>query len=153
MKNTLYTLGLIATISFTACHGDAPQTEATTNTLSPVPVTTTTADTSKSIWNNTTTDTKQQPLPANTVTPQASTTSSAANPEHGKPGHRCDIAVGAPLNSPKTQQQPPLQPAQQSIAPTQPLPSTNNTGTVKLNPAHGQPGHDCAIPVGQPLKG
>lgn len=23
--------------------------------------------------------------------------------------------------------------------------------TVKLNPAHGQPGHDCAIPVGQPL--
>jgi hypothetical protein len=23
----------------------------------------------------------------------------ALNPEHGKPGHRCDIAVGAPLNS------------------------------------------------------
>lgn len=25
--------------------------------------------------------------------------STAINPEHGQPGHRCDIAVGAPLNS------------------------------------------------------
>jgi len=23
----------------------------------------------------------------------------ALNPAHGQPGHRCDIAVGAPLNS------------------------------------------------------
>jgi hypothetical protein len=25
------------------------------------------------------------------------------NPSHGQPGHRCDIAVGAPLNSKPTQ--------------------------------------------------
>jgi hypothetical protein len=23
---------------------------------------------------------------------------------------------------------------------------------VRLNPAHGAPGHDCAVAVGQPLK-
>ena len=67
----------------------------------------------------------------------------ALNPEHGKPGHRCDIAVGAPLNSPA-----------QQAAPSQPIPGlpVNTGGAVTLNPPHGQPGHDCAIPVGQPLR-
>ena len=72
----------------------------------------------------------------------------ALNPEHGQPGHRCDIAVGAPLNSPA---------ANQSTAPAPPTPilsaPANAGGSVSLNPPHGQPGHDCAIPVGQPLKG
>ncbi|WP_107039261.1 hypothetical protein [Brumimicrobium mesophilum] len=27
----------------------------------------------------------------------------------------------------------------------------SNNGAVKLNPPHGEPGHDCAIAVGQPL--
>ena len=85
----------------------------------------------------------QQPLPA--------IGTAALNPKHGEPGHRCDIAVGAPLNSP-------AQPAQQTVPvietlPTQPAALTNPGGIVKLNPAHGQPGHDCAIPVGKPLKG
>lgn len=41
--------------------------------------------------------------------------------------------------------------ALQNVAPTQ---STNNTGgNVAINPAHGQPGHDCAVPVGAPLTG
>ena len=30
----------------------------------------------------------------------ASTSTEAMNPPHGQPGHRCDIAVGAPLSSP-----------------------------------------------------
>ncbi len=30
---------------------------------------------------------------------------------------------------------------------------TSTNGDVALNPAHGQPGHDCAIPVGAPLNG
>lgn len=43
-----------------------------------------------------------QPTPV-TSTPVA--TGTGLNPEHGKPGHRCDIAVGAPLNSaPATKQ-------------------------------------------------
>ncbi len=108
------------------------------------------------------------------------------NPIHGQPGHRCDIAVGAPLNSPvkklrqpasvqqtvpvlppasvqqtaPDQQNVPLQqtaPVQQSIPnqlfPNLAKPVTKGSGTAKLNPAHGQPGHDCAIAVGQPLKG
>jgi hypothetical protein len=71
----------------------------------------------------------------------------ALNPEHGQPGHRCDIAVGAPLNAPAQQAQPTARPAQ-------PAPNVlmNTNGAVTLNPPHGQPGHDCAIPVGQPLK-
>lgn len=36
--------------------------------------------------------------------------------------------------------------------PTQTLPETNDTKTTAaLNPAHGQPGHTCALPVGAPL--
>lgn len=39
--------------------------------------------------------------------------------------------------------------------PLQNEPSQNNSSTggedVKINPPHGEPGHDCAVPVGQPL--
>ncbi len=83
------------------------------------------------------------------------------NPAHGQPGHRCDIAVGQPLNSPAksnatvpaaniTPVNNPL-PAQPAVTqPASPFPGTGTT--AKLNPAHGQPGHDCSIAVGQPLK-
>lgn len=53
--------------------------------------------------------------------------SSKINPPHGQPGHRCDIAVGAPL------------------------PATTTSSTAKINPPHGQPGHRCDIAVGSPL--
>ena len=69
----------------------------------------------------------------------------ALNPEHGQPGHRCEIAVGAPLNS---------APAA-AAAPTMALPTPQAIvpgSAVTLNPPHGQPGHDCSIQVGQPLK-
>ena len=45
--------------------------------------------------NTTTTQPIQQTAPA--------TTQAGLNPPHGQPGHRCDIAVGAPLNSKPTQ--------------------------------------------------
>lgn len=72
----------------------------------------------------------------------------ALNPVHGAPGHRCEIAVGAPLNSAPTQGSAPLspQPTQQMPA----TPATNGAG-AKLNPEHGLPGHDCKLPVGAPL--
>jgi len=82
------------------------------------------------------------------------------NPAHGKPGHRCDIAVGAPLNSAATQGQATtaqpnqtvqVNPNQQNVVTT----TTTTTSPVKVakgkNPAHGQPGHRCDIPVGSPL--
>ncbi len=117
----------------------------------------------------------QQSPPATQTSPVFSTTAANAsgttglNPAHGQPGHRCDIAVGAPLNSPVKQVQPtasatPTSPpaavvkdVQQAapatqLFPTLSKPAINAAGTAKLNPAHGQPGHDCAIAVGQPLK-
>jgi hypothetical protein len=81
------------------------------------------------------------------------------NPAHGQPGHRCDIAVGAPLNSAPTQQtqtattQTP-QPVQVNAGQQQVV-TTTVAAPVKvakgMNPSHGQPGHRCDIPVGAPL--
>ena len=34
-----------------------------------------------------------------------------------------------------------------------PVQSTQTDGSVQLNPAHGEPGHVCEIPVGEPLDG
>lgn len=86
--------------------------------------------------------------------------SKGLNPAHGQPGHRCDIAVGAPLNSAPTQGQTvtaqPAQtvqvnPNQQNVVTT----TTTAAAPVKvakgMNPSHGQPGHRCDIPVGSPL--
>ena len=78
------------------------------------------------------------------------------NPQHGQPGHRCDIAVGAPLNTPATSIQPNVS------ATTAPVTTTTNIDTKKvvpevnssstaLNPKHGEPGHRCDIAVGAPL--
>jgi len=97
--------------------------------------------------------------------PQQVTTAPGMNPPHGEPGHRCDIAVGAPLNSaPATPAAPASAPTvvanpnlnAPSMTPTTapaPAPSTPTAATAPgMNPPHGEPGHDCAIPVGSPLK-
>lgn len=83
--------------------------------------------------------------PANTQ-PATNAVTAGLNPPHGQPNHRCDISVGAPLNSPpgNTSTATPKQ-----VPPTPPL--TNAEGQ-KLNPPHGQPGHDCSVEVGKPLK-
>jgi len=87
---------------------------------------------------------------------QAAKTAAGLNPEHGQPGHRCDIAVGAPLSSapatPSASTQVQAPQGSVSPAPAQVSPATPAGATGKLNPAHGQPGHDCAVPVGAPLK-
>lgn len=81
--------------------------------------------------------------------------SSNINPPHGQPGHRCDIAVGAPLDSQpqqaKTTQ--PVQAAQQQVVvnPQQKVTQTAEGFSGKPNPAHGQPGHRCDIAVGETL--
>jgi len=77
------------------------------------------------------------------------------NPAHGQPGHRCDIAVGAPLNSAPTQQVQATQGQTVQVNPTQQKVVTTTATPVKvakgMNPPHGQPGHRCDIPVGAPL--
>lgn len=82
------------------------------------------------------------------VAPKATKVAAGLNPPHGQPNHRCDIAVGAPLNSPAGK--PAVAPVQ-AATPLQTGPVKNAAG-VKINPPHGQPGHDCSVEVGKPLK-
>ncbi len=94
-------------------------------------------------------------------------TKKGMNPPHGQPGHRCDIPVGAPLNSPPgtnnqpkagtaiTQQITPSAvsaqtPAAQTATPAILDPNAPVTAPG-MNPPHGQPGHQCGIAVGAPL--
>lgn len=85
-----------------------------------------------------------------TTTSQAAPTKTAPgmNPPHGEPGHRCDISVGQPLNSKPTTT---TQVVQNTPTP-QPITAPVGVGAKpKLNPAHGEPFHDCAKQVGEAL--
>lgn len=81
------------------------------------------------------------------------------NPAHGQPGHRCDIAVGAPLNSAPPQQGQATTTQSSQVVQVNPNQKNVVTTTVAapvkvgkgMNPSHGQPGHRCDIPVGAPL--
>lgn len=78
------------------------------------------------------------------------------NPAHGQPGHRCDIAVGAPLNSPVVtpKSTPAAVPQQNNSTPTSiaaPNPTTTTPTPEGMNPPHGQDKHRCDIAVGAPL--
>ena len=100
--------------------------------------------------------------PVKTAPVSGITGGSGPNPAHGQPGHRCDISVGAPLNSPVgNAAKPQVQtvPSTPSVAlpsvlsvPSAVTTPVSTDPNAKLNPAHGQPGHDCAIAVGAPLK-
>ena len=83
--------------------------------------------------------------PATNVTP----TAPGMNPPHGQPGHRCDIAVGAPLNSKPNPQPVVTKQPVQTVTTQQPAVLTPTA--PGMNPPHGQPGHRCDIAVGAPL--
>jgi hypothetical protein len=85
------------------------------------------------------------------LTVSGSDTAKGMNPPHGQPNHRCDIAVGVPLDSPPgTGKTPPV--TQQLNVPAQTAtPSTVPATAPGMNPPHGQPGHRCDIAVGVPL--
>jgi hypothetical protein len=96
---------------------------------------------------------------ADPVTATSTSANTAMNPRHGEPGHRCDIPVGAPLNSKPSLPASKFNAPTASGLPTNPatnftIPATTILPTTPvngLNPKHGQPGHRCDIPVGQPL--
>ena len=90
-----------------------------------------------------------------TSTPQDQGTSTVQmNPPHGEPGHRCEIAVGAPLDGAPPSETISIPPVGSTPSPAaMPINMPTNTNTGMLNPAHGEPGHDCAVPVGSPLPG
>lgn len=97
----------------------------------------------------------------NSVQSQTAPTAPGMNPPHGQPNHRCDIAVGAPLNAPKGVMPPAAAPvptmvqqeAPQGQATVMPVDMASGTTATKpgMNPPHGQPGHKCEIAVGAPL--
>jgi hypothetical protein len=84
----------------------------------------------------------QQSIPT-PATPVVNTSGKKLNPKHGEPGHRCDIAIGAPLDSKPTQ----VVTAQPAVV-KQAVAIKTGKG---LNPPHGQPNHRCDIAVGAPL--
>jgi hypothetical protein len=95
--------------------------------------------------------TKAQPRVTMTEIPNTQKTAPGMNPPHGQPGHRCDIAVGAPLNS-----KPAPATTQPTTVSTQPQVTTTDATPAQktapgMNPPHGQPGHRCDIAVGAPL--
>ena len=166
MKFIKYVASLLFISFFTGCgNGSTEDTQAKTENTTAVPVDTTPVTTvaaNPQQVSNTPTTTTTFTAPTTTAA-----TTAGLNPEHGKPGHRCDIAVGAPLDSkPTTPTAVNPQTNFSSIkAPainTSPVdtktpvinttsPSTTATVANGLNPEHGKPGHRCEIAVGAPL--
>ena len=88
------------------------------------------------------------PISGEAETEAAATGEVKINPEHGLPGHRCDLPVGAPLTASAGSTPNP--------APTSQLPSTSVSPirvdqSPTVNPPHGEPGHDCSVAVGAKL--
>lgn len=157
MKNYLFALSTLLLLGLTSCKDTGKEpSNVTIDGTTEQPVATPETD-------------GQAATPVQN-TPEAATTGAVANnninPAHGQPGHRCDIPVGAPLDTPpgggggmsvtpapasSSQGQPFLvnDDAKNRIMQEQGQPATANSG--KINPPHGQPGHSCEIPVGQPL--
>ena len=99
---------------------------------------------------------QQQVIPVQNSAPAK--TAPGMNPPHGQPGHRCDIEVGAPLNSTPTKTSTTSAPVQtQTLPATVAAPQNVQTQTAAsgakpaTNPEHGQPHHRCDLAVGVPL--
>ncbi len=180
MKNILTTL-VLASLLFTSCKKEETNEVATTDEVT----TDATAVVTDSIATASAASTPQtgtninsvmynQPTTGSTVTsvpaPQPTKTiAKGMNPAHGQPGHRCDIEVGMPLNSPPGKKsaniiQPTVTKANavtpaminQANAPTTDAikPATDAAPVVTapgMNPPHGQEGHVCGAGVGEPL--
>ena len=116
---------------------------------------------------------QQVNMPTQTPQPVTQTpvvTKPGMNPPHGQAGHRCDIAVGAPLNSPVAKAVTPTATSGKQSFTTTSTSTPNPTSTAQaigtpallktdtpvvtapgMNPPHGQEGHRCDVAVGQPL--
>ena len=130
MKRILYISCIV--VAFSACNSSPKQTQSV---ITPTPA----------------------GLPSASAPVAATGKKPTHNPAHGQPYHDCAIAVGAPLNAknnaPVTAVPVPAPvTASPATAPAVTAPSVPaNQKEVRLNPAHGQPGHSCAIAVGAPL--
>ncbi len=174
----LLSIAVLAVLFLTSCAGSSSEKEYVSPTAAAAPVTGTDSLQKKS------TDGIEQILGANTAKPAGvqvpvnvpaitaqpvaapvavnavpaatQTTASGLNPAHGQPGHRCELAVGAPLNSapaaaPQAQAQPQPITVKQNAPTIIPSEVKAVPAAAGMNPAHGQPGHRCEIAVGAPL--
>ncbi len=98
--------------------------------------------------------------PTTTSSSQPGTTAAGLNPPHGEPGHVCEIPVGQPLDGSGSAGASPqeitidpstLNGGTTTITPEMTQPGAVSTTAPGMNPPHGEPGHVCEIPVGQPL--
>ena len=87
------------------------------------------------------------PIEAAPLLAPESVTAPGMNPPHGQPNHRCDIPVGAPLDSPPGTRPTSPSPSQLNL----PAQTTTPSTAPGMNPPHGQPNHRCDIAVGAPL--
>lgn len=146
MKISIPAFLLATVITLGACNNN--ETAEATTPLPPSPANTSLVDSPK-IKNDS--NTLSAPVLPGSVQQQPAT-GIVLNPPHGQPGHSCDVEVGQPLNgAPVSNSAPPVMtmPAQQPQAlPQAPLPAN---GQVRINPAHGQPGHRCDVAVGAAL--
>ena len=161
MKQLIFSACIVATLGLVACNEQEPaagtsattqaETEALLVNTQPASPGASAAQTA-SVAVQPATSAQQASQQATKGSTQAAKTAAGMNPAHGEPGHRCDIPVGAPLSTPAgaTQAAPTIQPVQASPAAAPAKPAA--TGGGKINPPHGEPGHDCAVPVGAPLK-
>lgn len=139
---------LVILISFTACNNNPADPDFNYQKII-------TADSTDSATSKLLVDTVNKIQPAVTVTPAQSNTTAAntkLNPEHGKPGHRCDIAVGAPLNSKPVATTTPTTTTTTQQKPTANVSTPKTVTPPGMNPPHGEPGHRCDIAVGSPLR-
>lgn len=134
MKNIFTVIAVIAVLTFVSCKEKQPDTDSTLKMPEPVEAVVSVTD-SMGTEN-------VQPMPAVPTTAKL-------NPAHGEPGHRCDIEVGAPLDGPATI--PAMSAPAASPVMSAPAVLPGAVGSGRLNPPHGQPGHDCAVAVGAPL--
>ncbi|MBK7407324.1 MAG: hypothetical protein IPL49_18485 [Saprospirales bacterium] len=130
MTLRMLTFIFLVGLSFASCKNDAAATSETPETST------------------------QGITPQALETPQApaATTVSNPNPPHGQPNHRCDIPVGASLDTPPQPTGSSTSPVFQNQAPpanAQQAPAATNVSNP--NPPHGQPNHRCDIPVGASL--
>jgi hypothetical protein len=164
----ILTFLIASTILVNSCDKKEAQSTETSEVTTPIVDSTKVADT---ITANTATEMKAGAViqdPTVAVAKNSPTGKPALNPAHGEPFHRCDIQVGAPIDSaPQQNAAPVAAPQMQSnntsfntnpISPSMSAPASTAVSAPQptgpkpaLNPAHGEPWHKCELQVGAPL--
>ena len=155
MKSFLSLL-FVSSILLTSCKKEVePQNTATPTNVVPF------TEVGKQMKSEATTATQVQQT-TNTVNPNNAVANggqvaAGMNPAHGQPSHRCDIPVGAPLNSPpaSTASKPVVQQQNQPVPTSSSVTTSTPVATTPtpegMNPPHGQTNHRCDIAVGAAL--